>query len=144
MSELTPTPEELVEEIGFTVQDAEVIPTPVDPTLSHEGEAADAKATGDAIDAVLDDLQINAKRVVDKSITLYGTDIHVSNQEGAQTIAEALESVSSSTAADIMYDPENLVSVKDAIDGITEDLDTELSESEIDAIIDEVFAEEGE
>ena len=146
MSELTPTPEELVEEISLTVDDATVIPNPIDPTLSHEGEAADAKATGDAIAAVIDALKVNGKAATAsggyKIITIYAGDILMSSETGAQTIAEAFASVGDKDASEIMYDPTNLVSIKTAIDGIKTDIDTELSEAEIDEIFDEVFAEE--
>ena len=148
MSENTPTPEELVEEISLTVEDASVIPVPIDPTLSNEGEAADAAATGKAIAGVLDSLKVNEKTATAsgayKVITVYGTDILVSDATGAQTITQALEASASSTASSIMYDSENLISVADALDDIYEDMDTELSEEEIDAIIEEVFTEESD
>lgn len=38
-----------IPEISMTISAAETIAAPVDPTLSIEGMAADAKATGDAI-----------------------------------------------------------------------------------------------
>lgn len=142
MSELTPTPEEMVEEIEYTVDDANVIPTPIDPTLSHEGEAADAKATGDAIAGVIDDLRVNNKAPVNKAITVYATDIAMSSAEGAPTIASAIEGIGDKDASEIMYDAENLVTVKDALDGIAEELESEISEEEIDEIFDEVFGGE--
>ena len=142
MSEITPTPEELVEEISMTVDDATVIPMPIDPTLSNEGEAADAKATGDAIAAVFSGASVNGKNFVSKAVTLYGSDIAMSDDEGAQTVVEAIESIGDKDASEIMYDSENLVSVKDAIDDINEALDTELTAEEIDAICEEVFGGE--
>ena len=140
MSETTPTPEELVEELDYEVEDAEVIPTPIDDTLTISGEAADAKATGDAIAAVLGNLRVNTKAPSSNAITLYASDIAVSDATGAQTIAEALVAVGDKTADDIMYDTVNLVSIKDALDAINTAIDTELSEAEIDAIFDSVFA----
>lgn len=142
MSELTPTPDELVEEITYTVDDASVIPVPVDPTLSHEGEAADAKATGDAIAGVIGNLRVNAKAPVNNAITVYATDIAMSSAEGAPTISQAIEGIGDKDASEIMYDPTNLVTVKDALDGITDELDSEISEEEIDEIFDEVFGGE--
>ena len=139
MSELTPTPEELVEEITLSVDDATVIPVPIDPTLSHQGEAADAYATGQAVAGVIGNLRVNTKAPVSNAITLYGSDIALTSDEGAQTISQAIEGISDKDASEIMYDAENLVTVKDAIDGIITDLDTELSEAEIDGIFDEVF-----
>ena len=41
--------EEGIPEITFALSVSETVPSPVDPTLSIEGEAADAKATGDRI-----------------------------------------------------------------------------------------------
>lgn len=144
MSEVNTTenPEELVRTITRTVTRAEVIPTPVDPTLSNEGEAADAKATGDAIAGVIGNLRVNTKAPVSNAITIYAGDIAMSDETGAQTVAQAVESAGNKTAAEIMYDSTNLVSVKSAIDDINTALDSELSEEQIDAIFDEVFEEE--
>lgn len=139
MSELNPTAEELIRNVTFTLQRANVIPTPIDPTLSNEGEAADAKATGDAIAGVIGNLLVNAKSPVNNAVTLYAGDILMSDAEGAQTIAAAVESAGDKGAEDIMYDAENLVSVKDALDAINTTLDSELTTEEIDAIFDDVF-----
>ena len=139
MSESTPTPEELVEELDYDVEDAEVIPTPIDDTLTISGEAADAKATGDAIAAVLGNLRVNTKAPVSNAVTLYAGDIAVSDDVGAQTIADALEAIGDKTASDIMYDTVNMISVADAITTINTAIDTELSTAEIDAIFDSVF-----
>ena len=139
MSEVNPTAEELVRNVTFTLQRANVIPTPVDPTLSNEGEAADAKATGDAIAGIVGSLRVNTKAPVNNAITIYAGDILVSDAQGAQTVAEALIQSASMDASEIIYDSDNLVSVKAAIDGIKDEIDTELTESEIDAIFDDVF-----
>lgn len=142
MSELTPTPEELIEEVTFTVDEAQVVPMPIDPTLSHEGEAADAAAVGNAIAGVFVGATVNGKNIVNKAVTVYSADIKMSDAEGAQSIAEAFESIQDKDASEIMYDTENLVTVKDALDGIAEDLESEISTEEIDAILDEVFGGE--
>lgn len=159
MSELTPTPEELVRTVsfeierssptvGFSASRAAVIPTPIDPTLTIQGEAADAKATGDAIAGVTDSLRVNGKAAVAdgglKKITVYANEILMSSASGAQDVAQAIENVADRTANDIMYDSGNLVTVKAAIDGIKDELDTELTEEQIDDIFDEVFGEEEE
>lgn len=139
MSEVTQTPEELVEEIELEVEDATIVPTPIDPTLSNQGEAADAKATGDAIAAVIGNLRVNEKAPVGNAITLYAGDIKMSGDEGASTVAEAIEAAGDKAAADIMYDPDSLTTVKAALDDIYTAIDSELSEEDIDDIVDEVF-----
>lgn len=139
MSEITPNPNDLVKRVRFGVRSANVIPTPIDPTLTIQGEAADAKATGDAIVGVIGNLRVNAKAPVNNAITVYATDIPMSNAEGAQTVSETILSIEDKDASEIMYDTTNLVSVKDAIDGIKTDIDTAITDDEIDDIFDEVF-----
>lgn len=140
MSEITPN--DLVENITLTVDDAEVIPVPVDPTLSVQGEAADAKATGDAIAAVFTGATVNGKSFVSKAVTVYAGDILMSNETGAQTVKATIETITDKDASQIMYDTINLVSVKSAIDGIKTEIDTELSTDAIDEIFAEVFSDE--
>lgn len=142
MSELNPTPEELVEQIDYEVEDANEIPTPVDPTLTIPGEAADAYATGQAIASVIGNLRVNGKSPTNNNIVVYSEDILMSSEEGAQNILEAFSSLTDKDASEIMYDSENLVTIADALDEISETLDSEISESEIDEIVDEVFGGE--
>lgn len=148
VNETTQTPEELVKRVRFGVRAANVIPMPIDPTLSNEGEAADAKATGDAIAGILDNLRVNGKSATAsgllKLITIYAGDILMSSEQGAQTIAEAISAASSIDASNVMYNTQELISVKTALDDIYQQIDSELSEAAIDAIIDEVFGEEEE
>ena len=139
MSEVTPTPEELIEEISFTVDDASVVPMPIDPTLQNEGEAADAKATGDAIAGVINNLRVNEKAPVNSAITLFASDIALSSDEGSPSILERLEEISDRGADDISYDADNQVTVKGALDDIYNTLDSEMSQEQIDGIFDTVF-----
>lgn len=55
MSEVNNTPE--IPEVSFTIEVSEVVQAPVDPTLTIEEMAADAKATGEAIAAAKEELQ---------------------------------------------------------------------------------------
>lgn len=139
MSEINQTPEELVEELEYEVESANVIPTPIDPTLTHQGESADAYATGQAIAQVLTGLLINNKALVNKALTLYATDILMNNEENALSIPEAIENIANRDASNIIFDAQELTTVKDVIDNINDVLDSELSESEIDDIFEEVF-----
>ena len=116
-----------------------MIPTPVDPTLSNQGEAADAYATGQAVAGVFSGAKVNNKSFVNKAVSIDATDIPVSDASGAQTVAAALESVADRDASDIIYDATNVVTVKGAIDGINDGLDEDFSAAEIADIIEEVY-----
>lgn len=161
MSELNPSAEDLVKNVRFTIQRSNVIPMPIDPTLSIEGEAADAKATGDAIAGVIGNLRVNTKAPVNNAITVYAGDIRMTDEAGSPTIAEAIGGAEGRDASSIMYDTDELITVKDAlddlytsletdvseiydeiaseVDGINATLDSELTEEQIDEIFEEVF-----
>lgn len=139
VNETTQNPEELVKRVSFGVRRATVIPFPIDPTLSNEGEAADAKATGDAIAGVIGNLRVNTKAAVNNAITVYAGDILMSDAQGAQSVAEAITAATSTTAANVIYDTQNLTTVKDALDDIYLQIDSELTEEQIDEIFDSVF-----
>ena len=52
MSETVANDLPCIPEITFTLSVMETVQAPIDPTLTIQGQAADAKATGDAINAV--------------------------------------------------------------------------------------------
>ena len=142
MSEVTP--EELNVNIRATIQASTEIPSPVDPTLKIAGAAADAKATGDKIAAALGKLKINDKSVSDNAVTLYGSDIKVSDETGAQTLTAAIEAAGNKTANDIIYDTGTLQTTKAAIDEIKEAMETDLDQDDVDEIMAAVFEEASE
>lgn len=135
------TPQELVEEVHYNVQDAEVIPPSIDPTLTIPGASADAYATGQAILHAIDGVQINGKTMTNKAVNLYAGDIPMSSEQGASTVAQELESLSDRTADDIIYDSENMISTKEAIDGVKDMIGEDFTQEEVDAILAEVFEE---
>ena len=138
MSELTPTPEELIENIDMEVEDSNVVPMPIDPTLSNEGEAADAKATGDAIAAISAVKKVNAQSPnASGEVTLNASQIKMSSEEGAQTIVEAVNAVEAQTADTIKYDAEEDETVKDVVDEIIDACTDGCTNDEIDAIFDD-------
>ena len=138
------TGETLVRRVTLGVRAASTIPTPIDPTLSIQGEAADAKATGDAIAGVIGNLRVNGKAASNNAITVLAGDIPMSSAAGAASIADTIENLQNKTASGIMYDSENNVSIKAALDDIYSTLETDLSEADIDDLFDEVFGEDDE
>lgn len=98
MSEVNNTsPESLddgIPEVTFTLQVSETVQSPVDPTLSIEGMAADAKATGDAIADARSDLQAEIDAIETGVDSVAGTlfpvgAIYVSTSSTAPTFGGA-------------------------------------------------------
>lgn len=138
MSELNPTPEELVENIDMEVEDASVIPVPVDPTLSHEGEAADAAATGAAIAAITAVKKVNSTSPDETgNVLLYATAIKMSNAAGAQTVAEAMVSVQAQTGDVIKYEEGGADTIKTVVDEIITACTNGCTDDEIDGIFED-------
>lgn len=111
MSEITNTPEELNDDIEEEIDDAEVMTVPIDETLSISGEAADAKAVGDALAEKADKSEVQTKVKVNGQeadnqglIILLAGHIPVSDAQGAQTVAEVLNALGLRTGADIRVD----------------------------------------
>ena len=120
MSEINPN-----EEVTVVVEDAEVITTPIDATLTISGDAADAKAVGDALALKADASAINTIKVNEQSadnqgqILLTGEDVPLNDDEDAPTIAEAVAAEQDKTASDIpMTSEEDSDTIADAIDAL--------------------------
>lgn len=85
--------DEGIPEVNFEVEVANVVQTPVDPTLTIEGMAADAKATGDAIDAAKAELQEEIDAIDTDVSGVYGRifpvgAVYVSTSATAPTFGE--------------------------------------------------------
>lgn len=86
--------EQGIPEITLQLEVQQTVQAPVDPTLSIEGEAADAKATGDAIAAAQTALQEEIDTLGGNITTLVGTlfpvgCIYVSTSASAPTFGGA-------------------------------------------------------
>lgn len=92
----------------FTVDfaDASVITVPIDDTLSNSGEAADAKAVGDALALKADladiaNIKVNEQAADNQGqIILSGEDVPMSDLDDT-TLTDAIEAAAGRTAADI-------------------------------------------
>ena len=144
MSENTnPTAEQLVRNVTFTLQRSNVVPMPIDPTLSNEGEAADAKAVGDAIAAIQTVKKVNNQTPdAAGAVTILATQIPMTGDEGAQTISEAILSAQEQTAETILYQTGETDTVKTTVDGIITACTDGVTNDEIDAIFDDWGDEE--
>ena len=74
------------------------------------------------------------------NISLNATHIPVSDEQNAQTIAEALGDLQDQDASDITYDSESDSgdTIKDVVDGII----TDMTETEMNEVMDEIFGGE--
>ena len=115
--------EELMEQVEEEVDDAQVITVPIDDTLTHSGEAADAKAVGDALarkpdrEEIPTNITVNGKdRDANNNISVYAADVPYDSGTGQPTVKEKLDSLDGRTAEEIpMNDGENPQTVAEAI-----------------------------
>ena len=98
---------DLNEQVNVIVQDSDVITVPIDDTLSNSGEAADAKAVGDALALKADKSELQTAITVNGqgadaqgAILVDATDIPLSSSDQT-TVKAKLEAVDGKTAADI-------------------------------------------
>lgn len=94
MSEINNTPVDGIPEVTFEVEVSNVVQTPVDDSLSIAGMAADAKATGEAIDAAKNELQEEIDAIDTDVSGVYGRmfpvgSIYVSTSATAPTFGES-------------------------------------------------------
>lgn len=98
---------ELNDTVQVTVSDSEVITVPLDTTLSNSGEAAEAKAVGDALALKADRSELQAAISVDGQtadnqgvILVYGEHIPMSGTD-ERTVQAAISAAAARTGADI-------------------------------------------
>ena len=97
----------LNDEVVVVVEDSDVITVPIDDTLSNSGEAADAKAVGDALALKADKSELAAAVTVNGqgadaqgAIIVTANDTKMSSTDNT-TIKAKIEAVDGKTAADI-------------------------------------------
>ena len=119
------------EEVEMVIEDATVITTPIDDTLTISGDAADAKAVGDALALKADISQITGITVNGQSadaqgaILVDGTQIEMSSTD-TTTLAEAIEAATERNGDDIpIDDEEGATSIAAHVTALEEDV-TEL------------------
>lgn len=103
----------LNEVLNEEMDDAQAITVPIDETLTHSGEAADAAAVGAALAEKADKSELQTKVKVNNQeaddqglILLLAKHIPMAETEGAESVGEALTRVDGKTAADIKMGPE--------------------------------------
>lgn len=90
-----------------TVRDSEVITVPVDNTLTHSGEAADAKKVGDELALKADRselpmaIQVNGQGADAQGLILVNAGQIAMSETDQTTVARAIEDVDGKTGADI-------------------------------------------
>lgn len=145
--------ENLNEQVEEEIDDATVVTVPIDETLSRHGEAADAKAVGDALSQKADkseisqnitvngqskdsqgNIQVNAEHVpyaTGKSVKQKlddidgktAEDIYMSDGDNPQTIAQAIENAGSKTADQIPMAEGSIETVGERIGSIEDNIE---------------------
>lgn len=118
--------EELNEQVEEEVDDAGIITVPIDTTLTRSGEAADAKAVGDALAGKADRSEVQSNITVDGQSKDSNGNITVRAQHipygttGTETVKDKLDELAGMTAETIpMTTGENPQSIAEAIDSIS-------------------------
>lgn len=117
----------MTEELDFTIEPGTTVPVPVDDTLSVAGEAADAKAVGDALALKADRSELaQAITVNDQAADNQGailvTAEHVPVDENeTATVAEQLAALLARTGADIPLNGDTgAETLEEAIEGLAD------------------------
>lgn len=145
--------ENLNEQVEEEIDDATVVTVPIDETLTRHGEAADAKAVGDALAEKADkseisqnitvngqskdsqgNIQVNAEHVpyatgksvkqkLDDIDSKTAEDIYMSDGDNPQTVAQAVENAGSKTADQIPMAEGSIETVGERIGSIEDDIE---------------------
>lgn len=124
----------LNEEVNMVVEDATVITTPIDATLTISGDAADAKAVGDALALKADISQVTGISVNGQSpdaqgaILVDGDEIPVTGGSEVM-LADKLDELDGKTGEDIpINSAENADSIADVVGAIQEEMATDATD----------------
>lgn len=139
--------ENLNEQVEEEIDDATVVTVPIDETLTRHGEAADAKAVGDAIANLQNDVTVNGqqkdanndikvgaehvpystgvsvKQKIDAVDSKTAEDILMASGQGAQSVAQAIENAGSKTADQIPMAEGSIETVGERIGSIEDDIE---------------------
>jgi len=103
--------ENLNDVIEEVVEDAEVVTVPIDDTLTISGEAADAKAVGDALALKADRSELQSTVNVNGqtpdaqgNILLYANHVPMSNSLAAPSVQAAVQEIQGWDASDLKVD----------------------------------------
>lgn len=124
MSEINNTSNDMNEEFSIQMEDSTVITVPIDDSLTREGEAADAKAVGDALALKADADSVNNIDVNNQEADNQGhiilTAEHVPMSESDSTTVKAkIQAVDGKTGASIpLTAAEGAPSIAEAFNGI--------------------------
>lgn len=99
---------ELNETVQVQVIDSSVVTVPIDTTLSQAGQAADAAAVGQALENIHVTVTVDGQAADNQGVVLlYGHHIPMSAEEGADTVAAAIQAAANRTGADIPVNGES-------------------------------------
>ena len=135
---------ELNEIFEETLIDTDVITVPIDTTLTHSGEAAEAKAVGDALALKADKSELQAAISVNGqtadaqgAILLNAGEIPMTDAQGSDTVYQAVQLLDNKTGQQIHLRAGETQTIEGAISDIEDSLGEGVTDEEIDAIFDD-------